>query len=459
MIAKKKYNRDFTIILTFGIIAALIGYLFPLSNIGFFIALGSVVYVLIRGDRNYTLVYTMMIILAYDFFGVVPWLSIGSGTLHWYDINVVFSALLIIKTLKARKHAKYSYIIYIYFAFIGLACFRSWMLYRQSVLTTLLSARTSFVMIGYGSIVYLIKKDRINRTVALEIFEKVSIFALICYWIQFIFVNIGIDITYLPTKARWGIRVYINFLFVIFYYFYNLYYLIYKRENVRKHIMRCLFCVLTIAVVSQSRSTLFYIAIVSMIMVLLSLKIKKILTYSILIAVFGSTLMLIPFTRTVIISSALETTYNDTGSIAYRKLETQYYMNQLQGNELLGLGIPNKHDVSALEYSGRKSDVVDVRHRTFNLTDLGAFKIRYQFGIIGYILYFVMLGVLLIGNFKSKSRGAPPFAAMSMVVYLIFDSSMIEILTRVPFLMMLVLMYFEIDFSIMSENRKAIKGN
>ena len=70
-----------------------------------------------------------------------------------------------------------------------------------------------------------------------------------------------------------------------------------------------------------------------------------------------------------------------------------------------------------------------------------------------------MLGVLLIGNFKSKSRGAPPFAAMSMVVYLIFDSSMIEILTRVPFLMMLVLMYFEIDFSIMSENRKAIKGN
>ena len=71
MIAKKKYNRDFIIILTFGIIAALIGYLLPLSNIGFFIALGSVVYVLIRGNRNYTLVYTMMIILAYDYYFLI----------------------------------------------------------------------------------------------------------------------------------------------------------------------------------------------------------------------------------------------------------------------------------------------------------------------------------------------------------------------------------------------------
>lgn len=440
---KHKYSQDAMIIFTVALAGALIGYVGP-SNIGFAVAFLSVIYAFVRSNKNNNVALAMMFVLAYDFFGIVPWLSIGAGTLHWYDINVIFSLLLLLKTIKSKRHSKYAIIFLVYFVFILVACWQSMKLYSQGIGTTLASTRSAFVIIGYSALVYIIRKDQ--KYTVLSIFERITRFAIICYWIQFVLVNLGIDITYLPTKARWGVRVYINFIFIILYFFYHFYYLVYSKENIRKHISCCFISVLTLAVVSQSRSSLFFIAIIALITVLVSLKPQKILKYSLLSVLVLAALLSISPTRNIIISAILETSDNDTGSIAYRQLETQYYSSQLVGNELLGVGIPNKHDVTSLDYSGRKSDVVDVGHRSFNLTDLGAFKIRYQFGLIAYVLYFVMLIVVLATSFKKRSHSAASFAAVSMLIYLIIDSSMIEILTRAPFIMMLILIFSEVNF-------------
>lgn len=439
-------RQDIIIISGLILLGIISGLLLPNSNIGFYISMTSIIYTFIRGNRNTTIVIVMMFVLAYDYFGLVPYLSIGSGTLHWYDLNFVLAFLLFVKCLKKKKNSKFGIVIIIYFIFIMIACIQSRRLYGQSTLTTLGSARSAFVLLAYWPLLALIKYDLNLRNKFLLCFEKVTQLAIVLYWVQFVLVNLGLNVTYLPTKARWGVRIYINFIFLILFFFYSFYGCIYGKENIKKSIRQCVITVLTLIVVAQSRSTLVFITVVALIMTFASLKAQKMLKYFSIVMVGVIILSAIPATRNVILSSILETSDNETGSIAYRQLERQYYSNQLVGNEIFGVGIPNKHDTNALQYSGRKSEVVNVNHRQFNLADLGAFIIQYEFGIIAYFLYFTSLIILLISCFLRRKNNASTFATAAMCIYLIIDSSMIEVLTREPFIFMLLLFFAEINY-------------
>lgn len=441
-----RLKQDIGIIAFFALLSIVIGYVVS-DRIGFFVAFIGVLYGLLRSCKDSRIAIIMLMVMAYDYFGLVPFLSIGSGTLHWFDVGVAFAFIMGFRYLRARGRAAYGFVFVIYFIFIGIACVQSFLLYHQSIFTTLASTRSAFILFSYWPISKLLNNERIDQDWFLATFEKVCKVALILYWLQFIVVNAGINITYLPTKVRWGTRIYISFTFVILYFFYNFYYLVYSRDKSKNRAIQCAVCVLTLAIVAQSRSSMVYIAAIALLMTFLSMRGSKIFKYVLLVGIIGGILFSVPMTRNIIISSALETTNNDSGSIAYRSLETRYYSEQLVGNEILGVGIPNKHDVSALDYSGRRSDQVSVDHKQFNLTDLGAFKIRYQFGIIAYVLYFVMLFGVLIKNLKGRAISAPIFAAISMIVYLIIDSGMIEMLTRVPFIFMLLLVFLDVRFA------------
>ena len=442
---KGRMKQDIYIVFFFALLGALSSYLLSNENIGFALAFIGVIYGLIRACNN-NIAFFMMNVLAFDFFGLVPNLTVGAGTLHWYDINVLFALIFFIKCLKTKKGTRFGSIFLIYYIFLIIACFQSLNIYGQSIFSTIGTARTTLIYIGFWPIIYLIQREKIKVQDLLEIFDYVCVVAIICYCIQFVGVNLGFDITYLPTKVRWGTRVYINFSFIIVYYFYNLYYLLYEKANVNKrsHGLRLILSIVVIAIVAQSRASILYMAVVSIIAVIISLRPRKILKYTTLAIAVLVTLMLIPTTRDIIISSAIEASSNDEGTIAYRVIETRYYNNLLEGHELFGVGIPNNHASNSIVYSGKTIDWSSKKYGEYYLSDLGAYKIRYQFGIVAFVLYFAYLTYLCFAALKSRSHNPMAFVGLFSCLYLIINSSLLEILTREPFVFMLIVVFAEV---------------
>lgn len=91
-------------------------------------------------------------------------------------------------------------------------------------------------------------------------------------------------------------------------------------------------------------------------MLLISLKPSKIIRFGILGIALIACLVSVTQIREVVISSFVESQSSDTGNIAYRIAEQDYFENKLEGHELFGVGIPNNHDARAVEYSGKTID-------------------------------------------------------------------------------------------------------
>lgn len=442
---KGRNKQDIGIVFFFALLGMLLGHLLSNDNIGFVVAFIGVFYGLLRANKDNRFAFFMMLVLGFDFFGLVPNLIIGSGTLHWYDVNVLFALLLSMKCLRKKTHTRFGAVFAVYFVFLIIACYQSMTIYNQSVFSTIGTARTTFVYLGYWPLVCLIKDGKLSKNEVSELFEYVCKIAIICYFVQFIGVNLGFDLTYLPTKVRWGTRVYINFSYIIIFYFYNLYYLIYKSNEERKgHALWLCLSLGAITIVAQSRASILYMAIVSIISVIVSLKPGKILKYTILAFVALAVLLVIPTTRNIIISSAIEFSSNDEGTIAYRVVETNYYNNQLSGHELFGVGVPNNHAANSIIYSGKTIDWSSKKFGEYYLSDLGAYKIRYQFGIIAYVLYFAYLVVVCIVTIKYRYLNSMVFLGVFSCIYLILNSSLLELLTREPFVFMLIILFLEI---------------
>ena len=99
----KAIKQDTAVILFTAFLGNVMGQITSNTILPFSIALCGVLYSFFRSNNNIDMAFTMMMVLAYDFFGLVPFLSIGAGTLHWYDINVIFAMLLYIKCFKQKK--------------------------------------------------------------------------------------------------------------------------------------------------------------------------------------------------------------------------------------------------------------------------------------------------------------------------------------------------------------------
>ena len=444
---KKKYTdkkmiQDVTTVYFIAGLGALLTHVVSNDNIGFAIAFAGVLYGLGCSLRNNKTAIFMMITLAFDFFGVVPYLMIGEGTLHWYDINILYSFLLFIKCLKMKKRSWFGSVFILYYLFMFIACFQSRNIYGQRIASTIGTARTTLIYIGFWPIISLVRNNIITKEDIIDIFERVCKIAIICYITQFILVNLGLEITYLPTKIRWGTRIYINFSFVIIFYLYNLYHLLYEKK--KRSGLWLILCLMTVIGIAQSRSSLVYIAIISGIAIFMSLKPSKIFKYGLLAMVIVAGLLANPTSREVILSSLVESSSESEGSMAYRVTEERYYNTMLKGHELWGIGIPNNHASNSIAYSGKTINWEVKKFGEYYLSDLGAYKIRYQFGIIAYILYFVYLGYVCLFTMKFRSKNEMAFVGFFASMYLIINSSLLEILTREPFVFMLIIIFAEV---------------
>ena len=167
------------------------------TTISFVIMLPGLLYSFVCACMNIEDALWLLFMLAYDFWGIVPWLSIGSGVLHWYDFNSVLAIILFFIHLPKYRWYKYGTVYIVLLVYIAIACFRSYTIYGQSVLTTILTSRALFVIVSFWPIVAFIKGGWISKQDFLGLFEHFVHYTMVIYWISWILVNLGFNITFL----------------------------------------------------------------------------------------------------------------------------------------------------------------------------------------------------------------------------------------------------------------------
>ena len=428
------------------------------TTISFAIMLPSLLHSFFHACKNKEDAVWLLFILAYDFWGIVPWLSVGSGVLHWYDLNAVLAVLLFFIHLPKYRWYKYGIVYIVLLIFIIIACFRSYTIYGQSVLTTILTSRALLVIIAFWPIVAFIKGGWISKQSLLELFEHFVHYTMVIYWTSWILVNLGFNITFLQTGVRWGTRIYINPIFLMLYFFISLYQVIYSRDISRRNsVWKCVISVLTIVVIAQGRSAILYLVIAAGIMLLVSNKIRQIIKYGLIAIIIAGVLMSVPAIRTTVIESLLEaqdTTSSDS-TLASRIISRTYFEDKLKGYEVLGVGIPNNHNAGSVAYSGKYIDISTQKYNYYYLEDLGAFLIRYEFGIIAYVLYFVFLIVSIISRFRIRSLSPFAFCGITFMLYQLLNSALSAYITYRPFGFMMAVIFLEIaeksDYEVLYE--------
>ncbi|HAQ6575672.1 TPA: hypothetical protein J0U32_000542 [Enterococcus faecium] len=430
------------------IVAAMSYHLTGNSNVASLIAVVGVVYAIVKACNNEYLAIWVMFVLGSDIWGIVPYINIGSGVLHWSDFNVIVAILLCLRFIKVKARSRYGIVYSVMLIFILIACVQSHSIYGQDVHTTLLTARELLVVISFWPIVKIVYSERITKNEFIDLVCKFTRWTMCIYWFEWILVNMGFNITFLQTGARWGTRIYIDPIFIILYFFINLYAVIYKRESynsTNKSIWNCIFSLLTFVIISQGRSGILYVVITSVIMLLISLKPSKIIRFGILGIALIACLVSVTQIREVVISSFVESQSSDTGNIAYRIAEQDYFENKLEGHELFGVGIPNNHDARAVEYSGKTIDFESKKYNPYYLEDLGAFEIRYRFGIIAYALYIVALAISIIDAGFRRDKSVAAFAGMAFMVFMALNFNLLAYITARPFGFMISLILIEIS--------------
>ncbi|BDP77890.1 hypothetical protein EfmAA242_21180 [Enterococcus faecium] len=135
------------------IVAAMSYHLTGNSNVASLIAVVGVVYAIVKACNNEYLAIWVMFVLGSDIWGIVPYINIGSGVLHWSDFNVIVAILLCLRFIKVKARSRYGIVYSVMLIFILIACVQSHSIYGQDVHTTLLTARELLVVISFWPIV------------------------------------------------------------------------------------------------------------------------------------------------------------------------------------------------------------------------------------------------------------------------------------------------------------------
>ncbi|MCH0203832.1 hypothetical protein KEJ74_03985, partial [Enterococcus faecium] len=120
------------------IVAAMSYHLTGNSNVASLIAVVGVVYAIVKACNNEYLAIWVMFVLGSDIWGIVPYINIGSGVLHWSDFNVIVAIFLCLRFIKVKARSRYGIVYSVMLIFILIACVQSHSIYGQDVHTTLL---------------------------------------------------------------------------------------------------------------------------------------------------------------------------------------------------------------------------------------------------------------------------------------------------------------------------------
>lgn len=355
----------------------------------------------------------IILILGQDWFGLVPLITIGSGTLHWNEVSAVFAVLFFLTHFKSCRFYRFGVAYIILFGFIGNAIIQSKLIYGQDIITTVLTCRSYFISIAFWPMMYFVEQSHENKRRFLDIVMKVAEITMVLSIITWIVENCGIHITYFQVNIRWGMRIYIAYYPILFYFFYHAYLLIYK--NKKGSLRNYLFSFFVIVFVYQTRIIIISMLATTAIMLLLANRVRKLFQYSvatILTIVFLLTAS--PQLRTIVINTVLDY-INDGGTMRTRVKEREYFDELLKGHVLWGVGIPNAHNTNSIEYRG-------VDNHGYYVGDLGTYQLKYRFGILAPVLYYILLASGIIATFKYRKTASYAFIGCAMFIFYILIS-------------------------------------
>lgn len=442
--------RNFLVLYSCVIIGTIAYYISHNSLISFVIILIGLLFGLGKAFKQDRLMLWLMMMLAYDFWGLVPMINIGEGILHWYDVGAAVAVGYFLKYIGRYKPYRFRWVYYFQFVFIGIACYQSFAIYGQSVLTTIATARGMFAALGFWPIVYAIKTQRITKKEFIDTIVRFAKVTILFAWIGWITENLGFDTVFIQTGVRFGVRIYVNVIMVLLLYFFNLYQILYKNiDNAKNNIVSMLICVATIAVVTQLRTVIAMTGLTTVIMLLMTKNIKKAIMISIPALIVLIILLSLPMTQLIIQVTLDEIGGGNKGAVAIRNPISTYFNNKLEGHQLFGVGIPNNHYGDAVYYSGQYIDVLHKKNNYYYLTDMGNYAIRYQFGILAYVGYYVAVVLGIKRGIKYRNSSVFAFLGASILLMqnigALYKSwmSFAYIITR-PFDFMLIVVLLEI---------------
>ncbi|MGM0214838.1 hypothetical protein [Enterococcus sp. AZ109] len=168
--------------------------------------------------------------------------------------------------------------------------------------------------------------------------------------------------------------------------------------------------------INQGRASLISVIATFILGILLFTKIKaKPIVVSIVI-IFASMLIATPLGN-----SFLDYYLGDIGStdtnnnIGFREYEQNFYEGNLKGNEVLGLGGINNGDINNEHLIGTQ--------RGMYLSDLGVFEVKYYYGVIGVLMFYVTLIICIAVSFERRIRKKHAYFLLLFIYGLIISST------------------------------------
>lgn len=391
----------------------------------------------------------VLLFLGSDAMGLLPGLPIGSATLSWSDLGLVYAIFLFVLYPKCipKRNSFLNWVVIILLILKIVAAIVGNIIYGQNILTGLMVYRALYIYLCFIPVSYLIKKGKIKKEQIINYILNFIKILSVSYAIQLLLLYLGIDITSFGYDFRWGYRLrasnvfqYVGILIII--------YRLLKGDSKRNNLLWLLVFSVELVFINQSRIMILGSAVAIFIMILFSPVRRK---YFLVIGaiLIGGIVIAQPTVQRVILSSIVESESNTSGNFLYRQYEKAYFQDKLKGHEIFGVGTPNQNQGLAATYSGQKisSSYSNFYASGYYTTDLGIFCIEYHFGIVGLVLYWIMIAVLLIDCLKryllSKKFSLETFTALGIILMCVIVSYTLCFFISRPILFLIMFIFLE----------------
>ena len=352
-----------------------------------------------------------------------------------YMVLLVLGVFFYVKLFYKKNNKyniKYSFLMWIPLIFIS--AINTNINYGQNFVLGLFTQRSILLYSCYFPISLAISCDFIDTNKVRDIIISISKIYTIIYILQYcIYLYSGVLFLSIPIQDRVGVRLIYSGCYLL-----AIAIMLMMDEFVKKKIILSdwiwiLLMMFIILLISQLR-----VLSVSLLLAIgLSLLINSKTRVKSIIKLFPL-LLIIMFLFRAPIFDFLNYTINDLNmdspgsSFGTRVLEKEFYDRNLQGNEILGMGVLNDNNAVNSDITGSSMN--------YYLNDLGIYELLYNYGYAGILIYFIfILRLMYIGYNEMKGNNSSLIFMFGLFSIISSFTVLIFTVRPVLFLMMLTI--------------------
>ena len=352
-----------------------------------------------------------------------------------YMVLLVLGVFFYVKLFYKKNNKyniKYSFLMWIPLIFIS--AINTNINYGQNFVLGLFTQRSILLYFCYFPISLAISCDFIDTNKVRDIIISISKIYTIIYILQYcIYLYSGVLFLSIPIQDRVGVRLIYSGCYLL-----AIAIMLMMDEFVKKKIILSdwiwiLLMMFIILLISQLR-----VLSVSLLLAIgLSLLINSKTRVKSIIKLFPL-LLIIMFLFRAPIFDFLNYTINDLNmdspgsSFGTRVLEKEFYDRNLQGNEILGMGVLNDNNAVNSDITGSIMN--------YYLNDLGIYELLYNYGYAGILIYFIfILRLMYIGYNEMKGNNSSLIFMFGLFSIISSFTVLIFTVRPVLFLMMLTI--------------------